>query len=257
MMTAEALVAGADANLVCATQVWASACDGGECWERDGLTIAASSVPMRSFNNVFLQQRPERPVETLSEVSAYFRDRGLPFRLRFLEGAPAPSEDDLAEWGLQRHGGIPCLALSPLRADASVSELTVRLVDDEATLRDHTAVVAEGFEWKTTTLSGVFTPRLIEAPEWRGYVGYRDGRPVATSQLVFTEGVAGVYYVATVEEARRRGFGEAMTRHALNEGAAAGCAIANLQASEMGEPIYRRMGFEQVGYYRTYVPEED
>jgi ribosomal protein S18 acetylase RimI-like enzyme len=257
MMTAEALVTGADANLVRATQVWASACQDGECWERDGLTIAAAGLPMRSFNNVFLRQRPERPAESLAEVTAYFRERGLPFRLRFLEGAPAPSEDELAGWGLQRHGGIPSLALESLYGEGHASELTIRPVENELTLQHHTEVVAEGFEWEASSLSGVFTPRLIDAPEWRGYVGYLDGRPVASSQLVLTDGVAGVYYVATIEDARRRGFGEAMTRQALNEGAVAGCSIASLQASPMGEPIYRRMGFERVGYYRTYVPKED
>ena len=33
-----------------------------------------------------------------------------------------------------------------------------------------------------------------------------------------------------------------------------GCAMASLQASPMGLPVYERIGFEQVADYRTYVP---
>ena len=178
-------------------------------------------------------------------------------------GAHAVLDDDaghrwsVAGWGLERRGGIPSLALRPLRAQPLDSPLTVRRVEDAESLRHHTEVVAEAFEWSPDVLARIFTPRLLDTPDWRGYVGYLDGRPVASSQLVLTDGVAGVYYVATVEDARRRGFGEAMTRHALNEGVAARCPMASLQASPMGEPIYLRMGFERCGYYRTYVPEED
>jgi hypothetical protein len=35
-------------------------------------------------------------------------------------------------------------------------------------------------------------------------------------------------------------------------GAALGCPSAFLQASEMGQPVYRRMGFETVAPYRTF-----
>jgi ribosomal protein S18 acetylase RimI-like enzyme len=65
-----------------------------------------------------------------------------------------------------------------------------------------------------------------------------------------------VYYVATLPDFRRRGLGEAMTRRAIAQGAAAGCNVATLQASPLGLPIYERMGFRRVGYYRTYVEQE-
>jgi ribosomal protein S18 acetylase RimI-like enzyme len=256
VIAAESAALAAHANLVRATQHWAAACEGGECWQRDGLTVAAAGGPLRSFNNVFLQDLSARSAEAFAEAAAYFRERGSPFRLRILEGDGAPSDSELAAWGFERRGGIPSLALSPLRAEPVASELAIRRVEDGETLRDHTEVVAEGFEWEPGVLSAVFTPRLLVAPEWRGYVGYVAGSPVASSQLVLADSVAGIYYVATVAEARRQGYGEAMTRHALIDGAAEGCTAGTLQASPMGEPIYVRMGFERVGYYRSYVPKE-
>ena len=85
------------------------------------------------------------------------------------------------------------------------------------------------------------------------YTGFLDGEPVATSALFMSNHVAGVYNVATLNAYRRRGFGEAMTWHAVREGAAAGCGMASLQASEMGRPIYERMGFRLVAGYKTYL----
>jgi ribosomal protein S18 acetylase RimI-like enzyme len=79
---------------------------------------------------------------------------------------------------------------------------------------------------------------------------------VASSALIVIDGVAGVHYVGTLASHRRRGFGEAMTRHAVDEGAQAGCRSATLQASEMGQPIYERMGFRVVTQYKTFVRPE-
>jgi predicted acetyltransferase len=63
---------------------------------------------------------------------------------------------------------------------------------------------------------------------------------------------AGIYNVATLPSHRKRGYGEAMTWRAVAGGAAAGCDVAILQASQMGRPIYERMGFRLVAPYRTF-----
>lgn len=77
------------------------------------------------------------------------------------------------------------------------------------------------------------------------YLGYVDGEPVAASCLVMARGLAGIYSVATLETARRRGLGSAMTMHAMLEGQRIGADEAVLQASSMGQPIYERMGFRR------------
>ena len=59
--------------------------------------------------------------------------------------------------------------------------------------------------------------------------------------------IAGVFYVATVEHARRRGLGDALTRMAARAGFELGAAAAWLGASEMGAALYRRIGFQDLG----------
>ncbi len=90
-----------------------------------------------------------------------------------------------------------------------------------------------------------------ESP-WRHYLGRLGEEPVATATLFFGAGVAGVYFVSTAEHARRRGIGAAITLAALREAREAGYGTGVLGSSEMGHPVYRRLGFQErcrIGLY--------
>jgi GNAT superfamily N-acetyltransferase len=66
---------------------------------------------------------------------------------------------------------------------------------------------------------------------------------VATTTVYLAAGVAGVYFVMTVPEARRRGIGAAITYGALR--AAEGVEYGVLGASAAGRPVYAGLGFRE------------
>ncbi|MGC0379513.1 GNAT superfamily N-acetyltransferase [Streptomyces sp. SAI-229] len=76
-------------------------------------------------------------------------------------------------------------------------------------------------------------------------LGLRDGVPVTCAGAVEADGRLFVVLVATDPRWERRGYGEAVTRKALYEGArATGLTRATLHATAAGAPMYPRIGFE-------------
>lgn len=96
---------------------------------------------------------------------------------------------------------------------------------------------------------------LIQSPRVRLYVGRIDGEPVGTSMLFLSSGVAGIYQVEVSPEHRRKGIGTAMTLAPIRDARQIGYRIAVLQASTMGEPVYRKIGFEFYFKYNYCHPE--
>ena len=71
--------------------------------------------------------------------------------------------------------------------------------------------------------------------------------------MTVAPGIGGVQWVAVLEEARGRGLADACTRAASNAGFELGADCAWLEASHMGEPVYLRMGFEELFSYRIWL----
>ncbi|MDO0924298.1 GNAT family N-acetyltransferase [Streptomyces sp. TG1A-8] len=85
------------------------------------------------------------------------------------------------------------------------------------------------------------------------YLGLRDGVPVTCAGTVEAGGRLFVVLVATRPDCERRGYGEAVTRKALYEGArATGLTRATLHATAAGAPVYPRIGFRPNSPIRFY-----
>nr|WP_199827032.1 GNAT family N-acetyltransferase [Streptomyces sp. WM6378] len=90
---------------------------------------------------------------------------------------------------------------------------------------------------------------LVGSPLWKSdvhaYLAMRGDVPVACAATVETAGRLFVVLVATAPQWQRRGYGEAVTRKALYEGArATGLTRATLHATAAGAPVYPRIGFK-------------
>ncbi len=150
--------------------------------------------------------------------------------------------------------------LSALPEEVPVAEgFAVERVSDEAGFGEWAATFGPGFglgQVEVGWFEEIFR-RLGLERAWRHYLGRLAGEPVATSALFFGAGVAGVYCVSTVERARRQGIGAAVTLAALHEARDLGYTVGVLGSSEMGYPVYRRLGFEEycrIGLYE-WSPE--
>ena len=55
-------------------------------------------------------------------------------------------------------------------------------------------------------------------------------------------------WVATVPEARNMGIARRLMAHALGNAREDGYETTTLQSSELGRPVYERLGYRDVGY---------
>ena len=75
---------------------------------------------------------------------------------------------------------------------------------------------------------------------------------MACATLCTAGDAAGIYAVAVAEDARRRGYGRAISLAALQAGADAGHRFGVLQSSTMGFGVYRAIGLTLVCRLQAY-----
>jgi ribosomal protein S18 acetylase RimI-like enzyme len=224
-----------------------------------GVLRLRSAMPFDWFNQVLVERDDARAPDLLAAIGPASRGADdLVVRLR--EGTDDRFVEELTRGGWVAGGAgtmTPGMVAFPIDEFAALTQhlpgFELRRVTDESGVEDHRAVVADGFGVVRAVADGTSGFELLRTPACTIYVGYADGLPV-TSGMGWRSGRAiGVYAIATVPAARRRGYGEAMTARVIADGVAAGCDVAVLQASEAGRPIYERLGFRVDVRYNAYV----
>jgi GNAT superfamily N-acetyltransferase len=247
------LIARADANYFEGMRRLVAAMHGSEVREFDGMLCLNSGTGVAWFNIAFVTRPLDDPEGAIAAAANFFDSEGKQFILRVRAGLDAGFEAAAPALGFPYSDTVPGMILPAVAApDVSAKGLTIRTTLDEDTLSPHRRLIAQAFDLPADLGDAYLPLRITTTPDLLLYTGYVDGQPVATSALIATHRVAGVYNVSCAPEFRRRGIGEAMTWHAVREGARIGCVMASLQASEMGKPVYERMGFREMIGYRTY-----
>jgi ribosomal protein S18 acetylase RimI-like enzyme len=132
----------------------------------------------------------------------------------------------------------------------------IERVVDVRGLADFTRVAAAGFGLhglpeKVALQILSDAPRVL-SPELALYVAYVGERAAGSAICLYSHGIAGLYWIATLPELHRQGLGSAITRRVSNLAFDAGAAAVILQASTHGEPVYRRLGYRIIVGYRWY-----
>lgn len=215
---------------------------GGRCLHHDDLAATDVGRPSGFFNSATLLQpllagRLDKVMRTLDR---FYGESGTGEVLLW-SAWPTP---DLRPHGWELEGHPPMMVrpaggqLPPLPHG-----LEIEPVRDTRTLRACEETVIRGYpmpQLQPVRPGALFDERLLSDDRVRLWLGRSDGRPVAACLAVLDNGLNGISLVATVPEARRRGFGEALTW----QGTMADPTLhAALLASDLGRPIYERMGF--------------
>jgi ribosomal protein S18 acetylase RimI-like enzyme len=239
---------------------------GAELRRDDLVDRAIIDLPALEFNGVFRSKLPVTDVHRVAEETrAIARSHRVPVGWRVTPTTPPETTPALEAigWHADRH--VPIMARD-LNSQANSVGLRPGMTVDEvtgSTLADWSRVVALSFGCPEDY---VHLPagydRAFGLPgetTLRRFLLWIDGEPVASSALLpgpAGTGLAGIFCVGTLERSRGQGLGTIMTQTAMSAARSMGARVAVLQASEMGRPVYDRLGFDTVGHIATHLPPE-
>jgi len=230
---------------------WAGMCAatahalGGHSRALPSVVMADSGTPVVFFNCATLMQplSAATAAATIDEIAAFFAFPESSRRGDVLLVSAWPTEDlHPSGWSLMGHPPVFLLPTGAVSRDAP-SDLDIEEVRDLEALHAWERVVIEGYP--LYALAGapagtVTAESWLEEPRLRLWVGWQGNRPVSASSAWTEHGINNVTLVATIPEARRRGYGEALTWLATR---ADPSSPAMLISSDDGRPVYDRMGF--------------
>ena len=211
------------------------------------------------FGNFALFTRDSTP-EDITRDCAPLCSEVFPSGMAFLDAGQPSQLEAASALGFVHGEAMPLMSVTP---DALAPTQLPEGYEYREVLPDEderwTAAVSEGYGLPLA-VGGLFSIQRA-AERCPGKAHYfaveHDGQMVATSLVYLHDGLAGIYGVATRSEHRGKGLAAHLTAEPLRMAWERGYTTGLLQASEMGAPVYARIGFRTHGHMEllVHVPE--
>lgn len=203
-------------------------------------------VPIPQFNGAWVCEDSDAAVGALPEAIAEVEAAGeLPWVQTRL-GHERTQQATFA-LGLTHTERLPGMVLRPDSFVEAHGDIEIGLVARDE-IDETNGILAASFEAPIELFAKFADVVLrLEGASW--YVGRAEGTIVSTAIGFTVDGSTGIFNVATPSEYRGRGYGAALTSHALREGFDTGSRFGYLQSSTIGHGVYQRLGFRDVEEY--------
>lgn len=230
--------------------------------DANGVLWFETPIPVPPYNMVVRCHEDHEADEAIANVFSHFRRRAVPF-VWFVHPSAWPAD---LESRLERHGfeaveqvtgmamdltaapappvvppGVEIHEVTPANDLALFMEFVAARWHVPVAARPHLGLIADAFR-----IGAAGSPN-------RAWIAVRDGMAIAK---VFTHDVGevvGVYGMATRAASRGLGLGRALCMTALADAHTRGCRLAVLQSSPMAIPLYRSVGFREVGLFSLFA----
>lgn len=262
MYDSSTLLRLADANLVESNREQARWVPPAQIEEREQRLFIASGtrLPAGPWNSAIAlgESACADPAAFVVAARSHFSRLKRGFTLYARAHLDAEIERSCERAGLERAEDVPCMLLgAPAATLACAPQVEIRRAASEEDALAFIAICAAAYE--SLGMRPDVTRKLLGqtrrwlAPPWETQLLYEAGQPVAGAMLLLSHGIAGLYWVATLPSARGRGHADAVTRAVSNAAFAAGARAVVLQASKLGERVYRGVGFREITRYRRWM----
>ena len=174
-----------------------------------------------------------------------------------LSGPALVHAETLRQRGFIASGAVPLMSYD---IDDSLNDFDLRPgLRAERTTSTHNfqlniEMIATTFGMSEETAAGLLTPTIDNSTTFR-YILFDGETPVSSSVFLANDYMAGCFDVVTPPEHQRKGYGEELMKFMVKEQAALGRKVIVLQATEAGQKLYRRMGFQVIDYSQMWLME--
>jgi len=221
-------------------------------------TCGASTFPAVNFAIRVGRQSQTPPDQFIFQAKEFFARRKRSFTITVRTHLDGDLLEKCEELKLYKIVEIPGMFIKKTLEEKPLPDgVTLKHVTTKAMVNDYAGVVALSF----TTLGmpeeasrSIFSnPDTFLVPHIYAVVAYKDNKPASCAFALLSHGIAGIYYVGTVETARGMGLAEHCVRVVGNAAFKFGARFVILQASPYGEPVYKRMGYQESTRYIRYL----
>ena len=210
---------------------------GGRWIDSDGVgALSLPGVPERSIMNSVIYERGADVAGAYDELESLYTGAHawtvwvpdedtataefLVARGHVLDAAPASMAVELAGYEPPA-GDLPPLEPAPVERMGAINDAA--------------------YPWKDGSLERAM--RAVDPEDFHLYIA----DDACVLGIHDCDGDAGVFFVATLPEARGRGLAGGLLAAALVAARDRGCEISTLQATKAGEPVYLRLGYQSFG----------
>src|SRR5687767_5039052 len=243
-----------------AWRLFCGACPGHLADRNGAVEYIFSGLPIPFFNVAVVTARNVAADALRAQAQlacSWAADKQVPWMFVVTHEALVPGVD--AAFELDACGLTPAIPLTGMRtthvtaATRTAPGLQVGVVGDDASCAAVFDVNAAAYRADLDACKPTFAKRGF----WDGHVaalGRVDGTPVASAAVFMIDGCRYVALVATTPDQQRRGYAEAVMRHALDVAEAThGRTPTVLHATDAGQPIYARMGYETMATHTAFI----
>jgi len=218
----------------------------------------AGTFPAINFTIRIGNELRSSPDRFISQAKEFFGARKRSFMIVIRAHLDQDILDKCNELKLTQVSNTPGMVIENRIEETPLPDgVRLQQVANQAMANDFAEVAALSF----TTLGlpedvgrSVFgDPSALLVPHLYPAVAYLDNKPASCALALLSHSIGGIYYVGTIEAARGKGLAEHCTRAAGNSAFKLGARCVVLQASQYGEPVYKRMGYREFTRYPWFL----
>jgi GNAT superfamily N-acetyltransferase len=186
------------------------------------------------------------PEERLREFGERIVERELPCLMYMCPEESLRLAPVARSYGFSNVGVMPLMVLAP-DADLSIQgEYSTEIVASVAGRDEWVTLYARAFGIPIDVVNHGWSTPIIEGPGLTIFLARRNGEATSTVTTIRAGATVGVYALGTPPVHRRRGAASAVLAHAINHHRRGGARLFYVHATEIGQPLYRKLGFETI-----------